>query len=102
MLTFYVNYLFVLTEDVSALWNACNIGSTYIVSQLLALPGVILDNPAPDGTTAFSLVLAKENEEIVKMLLDSVEPKREMKVLYGKAQDIRSGKSPSTCVIDEK
>jgi hypothetical protein len=38
--------------------------------------GIIKDDPSSDGTTAFSIALAKENVEIVDTLLQKkVEPK---------------------------
>ena len=80
--TLYCNFL--LTENI--LWIACNTGNVDMVSQILALDGEIRDDPSHDGTTAFSIALAKENNEIVQMLLQSkVEPKKDMETLVAKS-----------------
>jgi ankyrin repeat protein len=74
-----------LTENV--LWIACYIGNAVMVQQILLLEGEIIDSPSPDGTTGFSIALAKENDKILQILLRSkVKPKKDMEALFNAAK----------------
>jgi ankyrin repeat protein len=89
-----------LLDRASALWVACNIGSTKMVHQILALEWKIRDDPSPDGTTAFAISLAKGNKDIVKLFLDSnVQPKNEMEALFKAAN---SSEISQSATIDKE
>jgi hypothetical protein len=52
------------------LWIACSIGNEHIVRSIFSISKIIKDEPSPDGTTAFSIALAKEYNNITRMFLD--------------------------------
>jgi ankyrin repeat protein len=71
------------------LWIACCNGDKDLVGQILALPGQVRDDPAPDGTTAFIIALAKGRDDIVKIIVDlNIEPREQMLALYREAQEV--------------
>jgi hypothetical protein len=54
----------------------------------------IRDDPSQDGTTAFAMALAKENNGIVKMFLDSkIEQNEEIEALLNASKKV--GPDPS-------
>jgi ankyrin repeat protein len=85
----------------SALWLACTIDSVNLVRHIMSLEGDVRDDPSPDGTTAFSIALAKENYEIVKLFLDSeIEQKEDMKALH-QAANMAQAKSKVNALYQE-
>jgi ankyrin repeat protein len=78
-------------DRVSAIWIACTIGSESIIHHILSLRGQIRDDECPDGTTAFVTAVAKNNDNIVRMLLESrLQPKNEMIALYAASINLRN------------
>ena len=59
-------------EQPSILWQACDAEHVRLAAHILEVYGEdTRDNPGPDGTTAFTMALARLNVELVKTLVQS-------------------------------